>query len=145
MPLSYNRSKKAQVIHDYQPDNFNAQLQGPGKYATPLSAFFFWTYASSFAGGILREKFQSSSLLTPEDLIPSSRGLRAEIKRRGLFLIPLIWAFIFWDSISSPVRLRVQLQQQSLGVLLLCSCAAKQHLSKHEEENLGLVLRHDYG
>lgn len=87
--------------------------------------------------------FWVSSLLTPEDLIPNSRG--AEIKGRALLLIPLIWPFIFWDSAWPPLRLRVQWQQQPWDALLLCSCGAQQKPSRHEEENPGPVLRHDYG
>lgn len=87
--------------------------------------------------------FWVSNLLTPEDLIPNSRG--AEIKGRALLLISLIWAFIFWDSPWPPLRLGVQWQQHPGDALLLCSCAAKQKLCRHEEENPGPVLRHDYG
>lgn len=89
------------------------------------------------------KRFRVSSLSTREDLIPTSRGPRAEIKGRGFFLVPLIWAFFLGEPISSPLRFRVQ--QQSQGVFLLPSCAAKQCRSKHEEKNLGPVLGHDYG
>lgn len=88
--------------------------------------------------------FWVSNLLTPEDLIPNSRG--AGIKGRALLLTSLIWAFIFWGSAWPPLRLRVQWQQQQpRDALFLCSCAAKQKLSRQEEENPGPVLRHDYG
>lgn len=77
--------------------------------------------------------------------MPSSRGARAEVKGRGLVLIPLIWAFAFWEPLSSPLRRRAQQRQQSPGVLLRRSRAAKQHLSNNEEESFMPVLRHDYG
>lgn len=49
MWLSHNRSKKAQVIHNYQVDNLNALLQGPGVWPRWFSACFWTDACSHFA------------------------------------------------------------------------------------------------
>lgn len=94
MSLSYNRSKKAQVIHDYKLTTLGPYCRDQAWELGPLQLAFEQMPPVLLEALCVKSSIVSS-LLTPEDLIPSSRGLKAEINGRGVVLVSLIWASSF--------------------------------------------------